>query len=311
MRLRRYGRTGLQVSECALGTAQLGRTGADPKEAAAAAALAFERGVNAVEVDAADGAAIAALGRILAPGEARRRVHVFARAASLVRFDLPSPHIPVQQAYPGAHLRMQVETLLARLGMERLGGLQLHAWCPEWLHEGDWLETLSALREEGKVASFGISLFDHDVDAGLEAAAGGAVDAVEAMYNIFDQGAAAALLPECRRNDLGVIVRSPLYYGMLAAAGARPTAFAPDDWREAFFFEDHLREAGARADRVEAETGPLPELALRFCVSHPAVSTVAVGMRTRAQVERNLEAIEKGPLDADTLRRLAGHKWLC
>jgi aryl-alcohol dehydrogenase-like predicted oxidoreductase len=191
----------------------------------------------------------------------------------------------------------------------------LAAWCPEWWDEGDWLQALVSLKDEGKIAGFGVSLFDHDVEAALDGAARGIIDAVQVMYNVFDQQAAAALLPLCLRQDVGVIARSPLYYGMLVARDERPNAFSGDDWRREFFFDAHRDETRFRADQLEelAEKSghSLPDLALRFSLSHPAVSTVAVGVSSRTHLDPDLEALERGPLDAEMLRALARHKWLC
>ena len=286
------------------------------REASAAIALALELGINAVEIDAGDRDAVSLLGAILRREGVRNQVHVIARASSLVRFDLPSPHVPAQQAYPGSHIRAETEALLAVLGVERLALQQLHAFCPEWRGEGDWQETFERLRAEGKIAGFGISLFDHDVEAGLGIVASGAIDAVEVMYNIFDQGAAATLLPLCQGHDVGVIARSPLYFGALApAAGGGMRDFPQEDWRSAYFFDAHRRETEDRVRRlthaVEPPDRSLADLALRFCLSQPAVSTVAVGMRTREQVEANIEALRLGPLSAGKRTSLASHKWLC
>lgn len=304
MRMRRLGRTGLAGSELSFGTGAL--AAADPAEAGAAIACALDAGINSFEIDAGNAAAVALLGEALARAGARSRVHVFARATSLVPFDLPSPHVRAARAWSGVHIRAEAEALLARLGVERLALLQLHAWCPEWLHEGDWRETLEQLRTEGKIAGVGISLFDHDVDAGLEAVASGAIDAVQAMVNVFDPAAAAALLPLCQRHDVGAIARSPLYFGALA--GRRAQGFAPEDWRDAYFYAAHRRET---EERVRALGPAVAATALRFGLSHPAVSTVAVGMRSRAQVEANVAAAGEGPLGAEELAALAKHKWLC
>lgn len=311
MQFRHLGGTGLDISELTLGTSALAAAArSDVAEAGAMVALALDRGVNAIELDAGDGAAAALLGEILRRENARDRVHVLVRATSLVAFDLPSPHVPVQDAYPGRHLRAETEALLVTLGVERLALQQLHAWCPEWQHEGDWLETLERLREEGKIAGFGVSLFDHDVAAGFEIVTSERIASVQAMYNVFDPGPARALLPLCRKHDMGVIARAPLYYGAL---GGR-LDFSPDDWRNDYFFDEHRRETGERVERLQAVNPPdqsLADMALRFCLSHPAVSTVAVGMRNRAQLETNLQAVLAGPLDPDICAALAEHAWLC
>lgn len=309
---RLLGRTGLTVSACTLGTSALAPSGLDRREAGMTIARALERGVNAIELDAGHGRAADLLGETIAREGARNRVHIFARVTSRVRFDLPSPHIPADQAYPGRHIRAETETLLRTLGVERLALQQIHVWCPEWLREGDWLETLHRLREEDKIAGFGISLWDHDVDAALEAAASGLIDTVQLMYNVFDPAGAATLLPLCQRHGIGVIARSPLYFGALAWT-ERP-AFQSHDWRDAYFFDAHRRETRERVQRLTRETGrgsTARETALRFALSHPAVTTVALGMRTRAQLEANLAALEQGPLPAEQLRPLPAHAWLC
>ena len=306
MPLRPLGKTGLRVSELAIAVSP----GTDPDETRATLALALDRGVNAATINAGDDAAAALLGEALA--QKGGGLHVIARATSSVPFDLPSPHMPAWQAYPGNHLRAEVERLLATLGIERLALLQLHAWCAEWLGEGDWLEILQRLRGEGKIAGFGVSLFDHDVDAALEVVASGAVDAVQLMYNVFDQAATAELLPLCEAHGVGVVVRSPLYYGALASAAP---VFAEGDWRSDYFYAAHRRETATRAGKlaplVAAPERSITDMALRFSLSHPAVSTVATGMHRRAHLEANLAALAAGALDADRRAALAGHKWLC
>jgi aryl-alcohol dehydrogenase-like predicted oxidoreductase len=303
------GHTGLAVSALTFGTSGLAR--ADPKEARAALSLALDRGIKAIEIAADDVAAIRLTGEVLRTRADQNDIHILARVSSLVRFDLPSPQVPAGLAYPGARIRAETDALLAALGIERIALQQLHAWCPEWLGEGDWHETLAALRDEGKIAGASISLFDHDVDAGLEAVARGAIDAVQAMVNIFDSAAFARLLPLCGRSGVGVIARTPLYYGALAGIDA----LARDAWHDRYFYPEHRRETAARVEHLAREAigsgESLAALALRFALSHPAVTTVAIGMSTVAHVEANLRAAEQGPLDADRVMQLARHRWLC
>lgn len=274
-------------------------------------AMALDHGINAFEIAAGDCETVELLGEILKHESATDRVHVFARVSSRVPFELPCPHVPVQQAYPGNHIRAEAESLLARLGVERLALQQFHAWCPEWLDDGDWLESMTRLREEGKIAGCGVSLFDHDVDAALDVVASGAIDSVQAMYNIFDQGAASALFPRCLNHDVGVIARSPLYFGALAATVRE---YSQGDWRAEYFFDEHRRETSERVENLCAAVplnGSVSNLAVRFSLSHPAVTTVAVGMRTCQQLEVNLQAVRDGSFDADGRMSLAAHKWLC
>ena len=308
MRLRPLGNTGLDLSELTFGTSALDPCyGADRAEAASALALAFELGINAVESGSAGSQAL--LGELLRNNGARNRIHMLARIPSLVPFDLPSPHISAQQAYPGAHIRAEVEAMLQRLGVEQIAAVFLPDWCAEWMDEGDWAETLIQLRAEGKVAAFGVSLFDHDVDAGERIVASGAIQCISAMYNVFDPGAAARLFLLCLKHQVGVIARSPLYFGGLAPAIHQAEPFS--DWRRAYFFDEHLAETRSRVAALQAAGFAMPETAIRFALSHPAISTVAVGMRTATQVQANAAAAANGAMSSDELSQLSRHKWLC
>jgi aryl-alcohol dehydrogenase-like predicted oxidoreductase len=316
MERRRLGRTGLDVSVLAFNA-----RGLDPAtcadidlvEAGAALALALDHGVDVV-ASPVDGAARAAAADLLRREGRGRDVHILSHVQPLLPQGLPSPHLHADAVFPGAHIRAGAETALKAFGVERLAMLFLPAWQQEWTREGDWLETLQALKAEGKIAGFGVAPFDHDPGAACDAVAQGQVDGVEMMYNPFDPEAAADLFPLCRDKDVGVVARSPLYGGALAA-GWGQAAFAPGDWRAAFFYPEHRDETRVRAAGLAAEVtapdGTVSDLALRFSLSHPAVSTVSVGMRARAHVEANLRAIGRGALSQDVLKRLAAYKWLC
>ena len=216
--------------------------------------------------------------------------------------------------FPAGHLLACVEAALRTFAVERLALLMLPAWQTEWSKEGAWRQTLQRLKEEGKIAAFGVAPFDHEPGAAREVVELAAVDCVEVMYNPFDPEAAADLFPACQEKGVGVIARSPLYAGAISP-GWGEAPFPADDWRASFFYPEHRDETRERVQRLAADTaslgGTVTETALRFALSHPAVSTVAIGMRTRAHVEANLAAAELGPLDAETLKRLGAHKWLC
>lgn len=285
------------------GTAALARS-ADPR---ALVRYARDRGIRAFDLAADDDVAVAALA-----GIAGDDVALFVRATPAVRFDLPSPHIAAGQAWPGERLRHEVEGLLARTGCTRIATLVLDAWCPEWLGEGDWGEAAGRLRAEGKIGGVGISLFDGDVDAGIDAVARGAVDRLWTMFNLFDTGAALNLLPLARERGIAVAARAPLYYGTLCD-GLAPH-FAGDDPRAHRFFADHRRETAERAARIADDLLPgetLAEVATRFALSHPAIESVTIGLRTPAQVDAALAAAAKGPLPPERLRTLLRHRWLC
>jgi aryl-alcohol dehydrogenase-like predicted oxidoreductase len=317
MRYRRFGRLHFPVSELTAGTWGYDQRiwkDADAAETEAALLLALESGVNMIDVAAAYGEAEQWIGALLRRWNVTG-IHIATKVTPLLPIALPSPQIRVDQAFPGWHIRRSTENSLRALGVEQLALQQLHAWSPAWIDEGDWLSTMEALQREGKIAGFGVSLFDHDADAALPLVERGLVDAVQVMYNLFDQGAARALLRHCERHDVAVIVRSPLYAGALTAGILDAEPFRPGDWRRHYFYPEHLAETRSRMAAVARDAGGGPEataeLALRFCLSDRAVSTVAVGMRRRWHVYANLKAMGLGPLDPHTRARLVRHAWLC
>lgn len=313
MQLRPLGRTGLDVSALAFNARGLEARACpdvDLDEAGAALALALDGGVNLVTLPA-DPQALGAAAELLGRSGRAGSVHLVSQIPPLIPHNLPSPHLHARAVFPAAHIRQGVEATLKAFGAERLALAMLPGWQTEWTREGDWLETLRALKAEGKIAGFGVAPFDHDPGAAHDVAEQSLVDAVEVMFNPFDPEAAEALFPVCLEKGIGAIVRSPLYGGAIAA-GWGESDFPPGDWRAAFFYPEHRDETRERVARLTADTaGATAGAAIRFALSPAAVSTVSVGMRARAHVEANLAAARLGPLDAQTLARLAAHKWLC
>lgn len=313
MQHRRLGRTGLDVSVLTLNARGLDAGACkdlDLAVASAAFALALDGGVNAIAASPAHGEAERLVGGMLRSAGRAGQVHVLSQVPPLTVQDLPSPHLHADHVFPGRHIRASTEASLKALGVERLAVQILPAWQAEWTREGDWLETCLALKAEGKIAGFGVAPFDHDPGAAMEVAGLGQIDCVEVMYNLFDPEAAEALFPLALEKDIGIIARSPLYGGAITPGwGAAP--FPTADWRGDFFYPDHLAETRDRVAALEGAGGSVSDLALRFALSHPAVSTVSVGMRTRGHVEANLAAAAKGPLPAGVLLDLAQHRWLC
>jgi aryl-alcohol dehydrogenase-like predicted oxidoreductase len=305
---RPLGRTGLSVSALTLGTGGLAATAGEGAADAFAHAIAY--GVDAVEL-AADDAAAAALVAPLLARERARGLHLFVRVAPLVPLPLPSPHLMADQVYPGTRLRAQVEGLLRTLRVERLAFVLLHAWSAEWSGEGDWLDTLRALRAEGKVAGFGPSLFDHDVAAGVAAVGDGTFDGIQALGNVFDPAALARLAPACAERGMAFLARSPFHYGTLAgSSGARW-----GDWRDDYHDADFRAEAAERAERLAhglaAHDVALSEAALRFTAFAPGTTSVVMGLRTRPHVDAALAAVARGPLPPEVMAVLATERWLC
>jgi aryl-alcohol dehydrogenase-like predicted oxidoreductase len=159
----------------------------------------------------------------------------------------------------------------------------------------------------------GVSINDHQPDSALDLIRTGCVDAVQVIYNIFDQSPERNLFPLAQEKNVGVIARVPFDEGSLTGTITETTTFDPKDFRSNYFRGDRKRQVVERVAALEKDLtgvgGSLAEIALRFTISHPAVSTVIPGMRTVRNVDRNAAASSKGPLDAPTLAILKRHVW--
>jgi aryl-alcohol dehydrogenase-like predicted oxidoreductase len=171
----------------------------------------------------------------------------------------------------------------------------------------------SKLKKEGKIRWFGISINDHEPDTALDVVKSEEIDSVQVIYNIFDQTPEKNLLPLCKKHGVGVIVRVPLDEGGLSGKLTPETKFTKSDWRRFYFKGDRLRETCARAaklsDLLNEETRTTPDLALKFCLSHPAVSTVIPGMRKPDHVRANCRVSDLSSLPSEVLEELKSHAW--
>jgi aryl-alcohol dehydrogenase-like predicted oxidoreductase len=188
---------------------------------------------------------------------------------------------------------------------------QLHAWTPPYRRQLEWHETLGGLKAQGKVRAFGISANDWDPYGPVELVRSGLIDSVQVIYNIFEQRPAERLLPEALAHGVGIIVRLPFEEGLLTGKLGPDHRFAEGDWRAEWLTPDRLREAARRVDELRPllgdEARDLPELALKYCLAHPAVSTVIPGMRSAEHVRQNCAASGGRPLPPGTLQALQRH----
>jgi aryl-alcohol dehydrogenase-like predicted oxidoreductase len=227
----------------------------------------------------------------------------------------PAPAgITVEEAFPGDHIRSCAERSLSNLGLERIDLLQLHVWSDEWTDQGDWRATAEALRAEGKIGFFGVSVNDHEPHNAVQVVESGAVDSVQVIYNVFDQSPEDELFPACREHGVGVIARVPLDEGGLTGRIGPDTEFAEDDFRGSYFGGDRKRELAERVDAIASDLGIAPdelaEVALRFVLSEPTVSTVIPGMRTIRNVERNVAVSDGRGVPEGWREKLRTHRWV-
>ena len=317
MNYRTLGRTGLRVSEVGYGAWGIGAKqwiGASDDESRRALDRAIDLGLNLIDTALAygDGHSEQIVGAVVR--NRKDKVFVATKIPPKNRKWPASSAVPVQEVFPADYIVSSTEQSLRNLGLETIDLQQLHVWTDEFTRAGDWLSAVETLKKQGKIRHFGISLGEHTPDNGLQAVESGLVDSVQVIYNIFDQGPEDRLFPLCRKLNVGVLARVPFDEGGLTGKVTPETTFPKDDWRNFYFKGDRKREVFTRAQKIAADLGipleGLPEAALRFTLSHPAVSTVIPGMRTVKNAEANCRAADGRGLPQEKISKLRPHRWI-
>jgi aryl-alcohol dehydrogenase-like predicted oxidoreductase len=311
------GKTGLQVSEIGFGAWGIGGAGwvgAEDDESLRALNRAIDLGLNFIDTayGYGEGHSERLIGQVLR--ERSERVYVATKIPPKNR-QWPASHTTaVEDVFPGAYVREYTERSLRNLGVETLDVQQFHVWSDTWMDQGDWLDAVQQLKTDGKIRYFGVSINDHEPDTALKLVRSGVVDVVQVIYNIFDQSPEDELFPACQEHNVGVIVRVPLDEGSLTGTVTPQTEFPAEDWRNSYFRDDRKREVYERVQAIardlNIEVEQLPEVALRYILSHPAVSTVIPGMRRVRNVERNMVVGDGHGLPDAQVQQLKSHRWI-
>ena len=206
-----------------------------------------------------------------------------------------------------------MEKSLANIGVETLDLIQFHTWEDEWLDDERLPRAIENLRGSGKVRAVGISLNRWEPWNGIRAVRAGVVDAVQVIYNIFDQNPEDELFPACHEKDVAVIARVPFDEGSLAGTLTLDSTWPKGDWRSTYFVAENLKSSVAHADALKPllkDGMTMPEMALRFILNNKDVSTIIPGMRKTRNVESNLATSAKGSLPAALHAELRKHRWI-
>ena len=316
MQYRNFGKSGIKVSDVGYGAWGIGKSmwiGADDDESLRSLHAARDAGVNFFDTALVygDGHSEQLIARAFGKS---REVILASKVPPKDRvWDIKSGS-PLGRTFPKDYVLQCLDVSLHFLGREQIDIYQFHTWHDDWALEPEWQETVRELKSSGKVRLVGISIQNHQPANVLKALETGLIDSVQVIYNLFDQSPEDELLPVCEAHGIGVIVRVPFDEGALTGKLTPDTKFPAGDFRHMYFKGNRKQEVWDAVQAIVRDTGitldELPTLALRFCLSPAAVSTVIPGMRNVRHVASNVAASDAGPLPPETLQKLRAHRWV-
>jgi aryl-alcohol dehydrogenase-like predicted oxidoreductase len=315
MKYRRFGRTGWNVSDMGYGMWGMGGwTGSDDEESLRSLQRSVDLGCNFFDTALAygNGHSEKLLGQLLRanPG---RRLYV---ATKIPPKNLRWPsrrEFSLDDCFPPDYIQQSIEQSLKNLGVAAIDLIQFHTWEDSWVDDDRWIRKLAELRTQGLIRATGISLNRWEPWNGVRAVREGLIDAVQVIYNIFDQNPEDELFPACEEKDVAVIARVPFDEGSLSGTLTKESKWPASDWRSTYFVPENLK---ATLERVEAlkplvpAAMTLPEMSLRFILMKKAVSTIIPGMRKLRNVEANIAASDAEPLPAGLYAEVRKHRWV-
>jgi aryl-alcohol dehydrogenase-like predicted oxidoreductase len=322
MKYRRFGRTGWEVSEIGYGMwGMAGWTNSSDDESIRSLQHSVDYGVNFFDTAYAYGQGHSEnlLGQTVRANAAKRLYTASKIPPKTLQWPAP-PDSTLAQSYPPDHVEEYVHRSLENAGLEQIDLMQFHTWNDEWLRDDRWFYKLDDLRSQKLINALGISINRWEPWNGLRAVRSGQIDAVQVIYNIFDQNPEDELFPACREMDVAVIARVPFDEGTLTGTLTKQSKWPEGDWRNTYFVPENLIPAVEKADEIkkvlnewnrERETRiTMPELALRFILSNTDVSTIIPGMRKLPHVEANVATSDAGPLPPELHKKLRAFRWV-
>ena len=318
MQYRTFGRLGWLVSEIGHGTWGMGIgpsswKGASDEESIASLSASIEGGVNFIDTAwiYGRGHSERLIGKVLS-NYRDRKVYVASKIPPK-NFTWPSKRgDDIRNVFPRDHMLNYTKRTLANLGQSSVDLMLFHVWEDDWRKELEWQETVQILKKEGMVNAFGISVNTWEpwnvrrtLDTGL-------IDAVEVVYNIFEQRPEDELFPDCEKAGVAVIGRVPFDEGSLIGTMTTSTTFDKDDWRSSYFVRENLEQCIPRVEKIKEllpASMSMAHLALRFILDNPLVATVIPGMRRICHVAENLAVSDASPLPRLLLEELRKYRW--
>jgi aryl-alcohol dehydrogenase-like predicted oxidoreductase len=314
MKYRKLGRTGFDVSDIAYGLwGMSGWSGSDDQQSLSSLQLSVDLGCNFFDTAWAygNGKSDGLLGETMARNSGKRLYAASKVPPANGKWPARAKY-RYRDVFSVEHVFRHADLIRKQLRVDSIDVLQFHVWDDSWTDEPDFRSTVEKLKYGGWIRYFGLSLNRWEPENGIKALRTGLVDVVQVIYNIFDQAPEDRLLPVCQELNVGVIARVPLDEGSLGGKMTLETRFPKSDWRSGYFGSANLAKTIDRVEKLKQIVPggmTLPDMALRFILSHPAVSTTIVGMRTAEHVRGNIDTSDAGPLDAALLSELKKHRW--
>jgi len=284
MKYRKFGRTGWEVSEIGYGMwGMAGWTGSDDEESRRCLQRAVDLGCNFFDTAWAygNGKSEALLGELVRANPDKKLYT--ATKIPPKNFKWPSKReYTVDDCFPPDHIEKYVESSLKNAGLDSFDLVQLHTWEDRWLEDDRWYKKMDELKSQGLFHAIGISINRWESWNGVKAVESGLIDAVQVIYNIFEQAPEDELFPACRKHNVAVIARVPFDEGTLTGTLTKDSKWPEGDWRNTYFVPENLIASVEHADALKPllpEGMTMPEMALRFILSNTDVSTTIPGMR--------------------------------
>lgn len=318
MKMRKFGRTGWNVSEIGYGAWQIGGNmwGEVPdRSAEAALEAALEAGITFFDTALAygHGRSEQVLGRVLKRTGMRAGVRVATKVPPMDGA-WPARHdASLRDVFPAHWIKSCTEKSAENLGVGPIDVQQLHVWSDSWADDAEWSDALEDLKNGGSILAYGVSVNDHEPESALHVTRSGKIDSLQVIYNIFDQTPEKELFPAAMERSVAIIVRVPLDEGSLGGKLTKDSKFDEGDVRARYFRGERLAQTVERVEELrpvlESNEQTLAQGALRFCLSHPAVSTIIAGSVNARHIADNAQVSDRGSLDGEMIGRLRGHAW--
>ena len=314
MEYRKLGRTGWNVSEIGYGMwGMAGWTGSDDEESFRSLHKAVEMGCNFFDTawGYGRGKSEAMLGELVRSYP--DKILFTATKIPPKNFKWPSRReYSSDDCFPPDHIQEYVESSLKNAGISHFDLMQFHTWEDNWLNDDRLMKKMSDLKSQGLFKAIGISLNRWEPWNGVKAIRSGLIDSVQVIYNIFDQNPEDKLFPACREMNVGVIARVPFDEGTLTGTLTKDSRWPEGDWRNTYFVKENLLSSVAHADKLKPlvpEGMTMAEMALRFILEEPTVSTIIPGMRKVSHTESNLRCSDGKRMNHMLLWELKKHRW--